>query len=285
MNASLRLRLLTHADLPFADSVRALAGWNQTIADWERFLTAAPDGCFLVEWNGAPAGTATTITYGPALAWIGMVLVHPDFRRRGIGRALLEQCLEHLRVRGVRCIKLDATPAGRQVYDGLGFEVEWTLTRWERAATRWVGAESTSGIRSCRDVEAVELLDAAAFGVSRRTLLQSLMKQACCSLVFETEPGRVAGYGLIREGSSTLCLGPVVAASKNVAIHLVDALLAKADGRKIYWDIPDPNSVALELAVARGFTPQRILTRMYRGTNVTPGEPQCQFAIAGPEVG
>ena len=93
MNAGLRLRLLTREDLPFADSVRALAGWNQTLADWERFLATAPEGCFLAERNGVPAGTATTIIYNRALAWIGMVLVHPDFRRHGIGRALLERCI------------------------------------------------------------------------------------------------------------------------------------------------------------------------------------------------
>jgi GNAT superfamily N-acetyltransferase len=285
MNPSLQLRLLTHDDLPFAGSVRALAGWNQTLADWERFLAAEPDGCFIAEWNSVPAGTATTITYGPALAWIGMVLVHPDYRRRGIGRALLERCLEHLRGRGVSCIKLDATPAGKPVYDGLGFKEESTLTRWEHAAAHWPVAEPVSGVRDGRDLDTVESLDAAAFGVSRRKILEPLMKQAQCSLVFETEPGRVAGYGLLREGSSALYLGPVVAASDNVAMRLVDALLAKGEGRRIYWDIPDRNPAAVELAVARGFTRQRVLTRMYLGENATPGDPQQQFAIAGPELG
>ena len=74
MNSALRLRLLKRADLAFADSVRALAGWNQTMEDWERFLSAEPDGCFLAEWNGASAGTATTTVYERELAWIGMVL-------------------------------------------------------------------------------------------------------------------------------------------------------------------------------------------------------------------
>ena len=61
MSASLGLRLLSREDLAYEDSVRALAGWNQTIADWERFLAAEPNGCYLAEWNGAPAGIATTI--------------------------------------------------------------------------------------------------------------------------------------------------------------------------------------------------------------------------------
>ena len=83
--------------------------------------------------SSAPAGTATTTFYAPELAWIGMVLVHPDYRRRGIARALLARCIEYLRGRGARCIKLDATPLGKQVYDELGFKDEWTLTRWECA--------------------------------------------------------------------------------------------------------------------------------------------------------
>src|SRR5256885_97801 len=87
MNSSLRLRLLTRADLPFADSVRALARWNQTLDDWQRFLATAPDGCFLAEWNGAPAGTATTTVYGPHLAWISMMLAHPVDRPRCIDRS------------------------------------------------------------------------------------------------------------------------------------------------------------------------------------------------------
>src|SRR6266581_1863470 len=83
------LRLLGPTDLAFADSLRELAGWNQTIDDWQTFLVLSPEGCFVAEWNGSPAGTATTVCYGKELAWIGMLLVHPAFRRRGIGRALL----------------------------------------------------------------------------------------------------------------------------------------------------------------------------------------------------
>ena len=130
LKVPLRVRRFAEADLPFADSVRALAGWNQTRADWVRFRATEPDGCFLGEWDGTSAGTATTTVYGTMLAWIGMVLVHPDFRRRGIGTALLRRCLDYLRERNIPCLKLDATPAGRPVYLELGFQDEWTLTRW-----------------------------------------------------------------------------------------------------------------------------------------------------------
>jgi len=131
MPSPLHLRHLTETDLDFADRMRAALGWNQRREDWARYLRHAPDGCFLAEWEGQPAGTVTTTSYGEDLAWIGMLLVHPDYRRRGIATALMERALEHLRSRRIRCIKLDATPEGRPVYERLGFRDEWTMQRWE----------------------------------------------------------------------------------------------------------------------------------------------------------
>jgi ribosomal protein S18 acetylase RimI-like enzyme len=171
------------------------------------------------------------------------------------------------------------------VYDGLGFKDEWTLTRWEHAAAHWPKAETISGIRDCRDIGAMELLDAAAFGISRKRILEPLMKQSRCALVYESDAGKVAGYGLLRDGSSALYLGPVVAAVTDTGVRLVKTLLARGGGRKIYWDIPDGNTAAVELAKELGFTPQRTLTRMYLGENAAPSDSVQQWAIAGPELG
>jgi ribosomal protein S18 acetylase RimI-like enzyme len=287
IHPALCLRRLTPADLPFADSVRALAGWNQTITDWERFLATEPDGCFLAEWNGNPVGTATTIIYGLDLAWIGMVLVHPDFRRRGIGRALLEHAITYLRSRGVRCIKLDATPAGQLVYDGLGFRSEWTLKRW---VGRPVTTKSTTPQPALRpwqatDAALLESLDAAAFGLSRRPLLVALAKHSSNALVLEPKPAGMAGFGFARAGSQALYLGPVVANSAVAALALVETLMARNRGRMIFWDIPDLNEAAVSLAQRNGFSVQRPLVRMFLGENTAAGDPGRQFALAGPEVG
>ncbi len=286
---ALHLRKLTHADLPFADSVRELAGWNQTLADWKRFLETEPDGCFLADWNGTPAGTATTTAYGPELAWIGMVLVHPDYRRRGIGRALLEHSITCLRGRGVRCIKLDATPAGKLVYDGLGFKSEWGLKRWTgrapaHAAVADMGGE---GLRPWQhgDLELVQQSDRAAFGVARRSLLKALASQSSFGLVLEMKPGVIDGFAFARGGAQASYIGPVVANSAEAGLALLKALLARYPGRAVFWDIPDLNEPAVSLANDLGFAVQRPLIRMFLGENAAPGDPCRQFAIAGPEVG
>jgi len=286
MSQQLHLRILGPEDLSFADSLRAIVGWNQTLDDWRRFLAMEPEGCFLAEWDGVPAGTMTTLRYSSQLAWIGMVLVHPEHRRRGIGRALLDQGIRWLQDRGVGCIKLDATPAGKPVYEGMGFKDEWTLMRWERTGLT-VEKPVNACLRSWRasDTQLVGLLDATAFGVSRQTLLGVLAGQSRRAFLMETALGPAAGYGFIRPGAQAAYLGPIVATSAQVGLQLVEALLAASAGEKVFWDIPDANSAAVAWARQHGFSPQRMLTRMYLGQNSAPSNPCQQFALAGPEVG
>lgn len=286
MRQPLHLRALRPEDLPFADSLRAIVGWNQTLGDWQRFLAMEPEGCVLAEWNGLPVGTATTLRYASELAWIGMVLVHPEHRRHGIGRALLDHCIAWLQERRVRSIKLDATPEGKQVYDGLGFKDEWRLARWEHAGLT-VAKPAEAGLRpwQASDARLIASLDAAAFGVSREKLAEALARQSRLALVWEAAPGRIAGYGFIRPGSRATYLGPIAAASDEVGVQLVHALLATSAGERVFWDIPDANTAALDWARQHGFTRQRMLTRMVLGENTAPSNPRQQFALAGPEVG
>ncbi len=287
MNAPLQLRVMTPGDLSFADRLRALAGWNQTVEDWQRFMAAEPHGCFVAEWAGEPAGTATTITYGLEVGWIGMVLVHPGFRRRGIGGALLKQCLTYLRSLGIGCTKLDATPLGKTVYDQLGFQDEWTFSRWVVPAACEVPAGPVAGIRNWRegDWDSLELLDRAAFGVPRRKVWSVLARQSQSALVFESPAGGIAGAGLLRAGSQAGYLGPVIATRPEIGGHLVRALIALNPGRELYWDLPDQNQLLAAWARAARCTVQRSLTRMHLGPNRQAGAALQQIALAGPEIG
>jgi GNAT superfamily N-acetyltransferase len=271
-------------DLSFADSVRAAVGWNQTIQDWERVLSIQPDGCFVAEWEGKLSGTATTTCFGKQLSWIGMILVHPDFRRHGIGKALMNHCLKFLKDRQLDCIKLDATPLGKTLYDQLGFKDEWNLARWEIDAAKPELFDSKS-IRALRASDWPKLLelDTKAFGVPRENLIRKLADQSVRALVYENASGLV-GYGMLRKGSRSNYLGPIVATEDQAAQSLIQMILASAKG-SLFWDIPDQNTKAVELAKNFGFKHQRPLIRMYLGENRFPGEPKLQYAIADPATG
>jgi len=57
------LRMMTPDDIPAGLRLKEIAGWNQTRGDWERFLFASPQGCFVAEADGEVAGTAANISY------------------------------------------------------------------------------------------------------------------------------------------------------------------------------------------------------------------------------
>ena len=127
-----RLRTMVSSDITAADSLRAIAGWNQLPEDWHRLLLHEPDGCFVATANDFVVGTVTTTRHCPEPGWIGMMLVHPDFRGQGIARRLMQTAMDYLRQAHVRCIMLDATPAGEPLYRKMSFVPEWSFSRWHR---------------------------------------------------------------------------------------------------------------------------------------------------------
>lgn len=49
------------------------------------------------------------------------VFVEPEYRRRGLARKLVEQCLAEARQQRIRVVALHGSDAGRPLYEGLGF--------------------------------------------------------------------------------------------------------------------------------------------------------------------
>jgi len=109
-DAGFEVRPLRETDLPYALRLQALARWNQTESDWRREMALDGLGCFGAFVDGRLIGTITTATYSGALAWIGMVLVDPEYRKQGIGTELLKKTIELLDSEHIGTMKLDATP-------------------------------------------------------------------------------------------------------------------------------------------------------------------------------
>ena len=87
-------RNLTSTDIRQAAALSCLAGWNQTTDDWSLLLDLEPLHCWGIEMEGVLAATTTLVCYERRLAWLGMVLTHPDYRRRGLARRLVEHALQ-----------------------------------------------------------------------------------------------------------------------------------------------------------------------------------------------
>ncbi len=289
-----QIRKLRDSDLRGADELRRLAGWNQTTDDWRRLLLLSPDGCFVAVEDGSLVGTVTTTSYGRAMAWIGMMLVHPERRGNGIGTALMHHALKHLQLLGVHCVRLDATPAGRPIYQKLGFVDEWSLRRWERrpieAATQERSAifpkvASETRALTPEDWPQVELMDSTAFGVNRIALLRALANDSLAARVYGNRKS-LRAWGLLRPGVSAAYLGPVACYEPRGGAAVIKELLQSAAADcPVYWDIPDLNVSAIQTAEAYGFAPVRPLTRMRLGPATCTSDPLRQVGIADPAVG
>jgi hypothetical protein len=272
---------LGRADLPAAMALVAEVGWNQTPADWMRFLSASPDGCFGARFNGAIVGTTTTISYGAEVSWIGMVIVDMRHRGRGIAGRLMTQALGTLDALRVPCVRLDATPAGRCVYERFGFVAEHDLERWElvRDALPPVRVEpSPFDDRVCRR-------DRDWFGADRAVLLRSFAADAPAFAITVGGVDDLEGYGLGRSGRRADHLGPWAARDESAAARILDEFLARSSRSLVYVDCVLDNPWARRLLAGRGFNRSRSLTRMRRGEPRAPLDVLAMGAIAGPEFG
>ena len=285
---TIEVRVMTEADLAAADELRRLAGWNQKPEDWQRLLTLEPRGCFVALRNGAVVGTVTTTVYGTALAWIGMMLVHPEHRRSGIATRLMNRALEYLRKGQVGCIRLDATPVGRPVYEKLGFISEWQLQRWQRAedCAELAPDSNQNQTRELeeRDWPFVEEIDAAAIGAHRVELLRRLGQESRRAVVWPAI-GEVLGFGFLRPGADSNYLGPLVCSVVDAFDRLLPDLLSAAAHSSVTWDIPDHNATAIAAAQRFGFKPVRPLMRMHLGSPAKSLHLNTLFGIADPAVG
>src|SRR3954469_1226679 len=134
---------LAAAELPDAAALVAEAGWNQVAADWRMFLELGT--VYAVRAAGRVVATAATLPYGGRCAWISMVLVAGDHRRKGLATRLLRGCIDDVLAAGLVPV-LDATPAGRTVYQPLGFQDAWSFQRLAAPAPRADDSKLPAGV-------------------------------------------------------------------------------------------------------------------------------------------
>jgi ribosomal protein S18 acetylase RimI-like enzyme len=278
---------LSTADLDGAQALVAEAGWNQVRADWELFTELGAAFKVTAE-NGEVAATAATLPF-VRFGWISMVLVGKRQRRQGIATALLEHCISRLREQGLVPV-LDATPAGRTVYQPLGFRDQWEITRWRRVERGPVlpdmGGHAATTVRALREDDWAQLaaLDEQAFGSARVTLLRRLESRSLRFACVAERNGRVAGYLLGRNGRQLTQVGPIVAHDQGLAKLLLAHALARIDG-PVLLDVLDCHTEFRPLLTAAGFAVERSYTRMTLDADAAFGDASLMIAIAGPELG
>ncbi|MDI1266447.1 MAG: GNAT family N-acetyltransferase [bacterium] len=249
----------------------AEAGWNQNVADWRYFLSHGV--VYGVRDRDRLVATAALLPYSAGNAWISMVLVTADFRRRGIATRLIDACLGAAVQRNLTTW-LDATPAGATVYGPLGFTPTLELRRLRLLQPN--GAEAPQACSG--SVDALITRDTGAIGFERNSLLSEFAARADSRIVSNRR-----AVALVRSGRTARHIGPILADGTDEALVLVNAIIHAESGPWLI-DAVHSRSEFLDGLVGSGWNIERPFQRMRFGRQTT-SPTQLPFAVAGPEFG
>jgi hypothetical protein len=218
-------------------------------------LALSLGGLLLVaEHEEAIVGTATALSFGSS-AWVGGVTVAPEARGARLGEALTEAVLEAVGPHPT--IQLFATPAGRPIYDRLGFtpEISYAIHQGVRPLESGESAHPPSDPLSGRgsdrvvpaDRETALALDRYATGEDRSGVVAAGLEGAVM-----TADGSAVAFAPPWPNRPVYARDPAAGARLLAAVMAPDLQIA----------VPEPNAAAVR---ALGCPHLRDVVRMRRG--------------------
>jgi GNAT superfamily N-acetyltransferase len=262
-------------DAPAGLALSAEAGWNQNEADWRFFLSEGK--MFGVRDNDDRLiATAALLPYASGNAWVSMVLVTENWRRRGLATQLVDACLDAAAKQSLTTW-LDATPAGATVYGPLGFAPTLQLRRLRLEKAVSTKAEAPPSLSSC-GIEQIIAQDRLAMGFDRSTLLTELSKRPGSRLLSNGE-----ALALVRDGRNARHIGPLFADRADQALALVNEIVRSGSG-PLLIDAVNEQAEFLQGLTRSGWSIERPFQRMRLGRAGAQAT-KLPFAVAGPEYG
>lgn len=273
------------AHLPAAHRLSLAEGWPHRLDDLA-LVHALSRGAVLLR-DGEVVATALATPFGNA-AMIGAVMVDARLRGRGLGRRVMTAAMDQVEARDWRLV---ATPAGRPLYERLGFEAAGEICQHQGMVVAGAGSgapapSAAADLAPAGAGDAAELaaLDHGACGMDRRGLIEALLRAG--RILVQREGAAIVGFAGLRAFRRGEVAGPVVARDRATAIRLLTQLLADRSGRFLRVDTPAEAGLGAWLA-GRGLVEVDRGLTMRRGRRDCPasGEAAATFALAAQALG
>ena len=269
-------------DIVPAHALSLAVGWPHRVEDWQ-FMFDAGSG-FVAQDNGAVIGTALYWKYGADRGTLGLVIVSPQAQGRGIGRKLMDLVLEAL---GHRVTFLHATPAGKPLYEKLGFDACGTVNQHQGTIGDVPAVTPPAGeqLRPLTADDAPKVIELAsrASGLDRSTVIPALLDVAQ-GVVLE-RAGELVGFSLLRRFGRGYAIGPVVATASpddRRAKSLIAHWLARHAGEFLRIDVPGTAGLS-DWLIALGMVRIDSVVNMVRNAPAQThcGEPDAVYRLFG----
>ncbi|MDA1534281.1 GNAT family N-acetyltransferase [Bacillus cereus group sp. TH254-2LC] len=235
----MRVERLKKENIEDIVALSSYIGWDYNRAEVETIFNS---GIVYGVWNegGKLIASAAIILYGEAFASIGMVIVHPDYKGRGIGKAITSSCMNSVSARTP--IMLIATEEGKPLYEKLGFRSVSYVSKYicnsYNADDHCVGNENYMMNYEVGDLEKIIKIDGYAFGTNRKEFLKKRIMQSEQCIVVKDKEQSVLGYGLSIQTPENKIIGPIVAKNDEMAMRIVHDL-ARGHHGKLRIDVSE----------------------------------------------
>lgn len=281
------VQLHTH-DIPSLVELSSALGWDYSTEDLTTIFASGIAYGHKTE-SGKLISSAAVFPYGPELASLGMVMVDPQHRRKGLGQTATQKVMESLPDKNTP-VMLVATQQGYPMYEKMGYRTVGTLHKF--IADTYQPQEHQTDltdyhIQQLTADNFIEILrlDTDSLGTERRTFLQARIKQSQTGVILRrTKDNTPAGFALSIPGTAVTILGPVTAPNPTLAFALIDHL-ARQTNAPLRIDIPSEQTALTEKLPAHGFTLQTQPPVMLWNAEHLPPRNNSLFGIAAQAFG
>ncbi|MEO1021294.1 MAG: GNAT family N-acetyltransferase [Bacteroidota bacterium] len=241
-------------------------GWNPGKQDYEVFWKTDPDGFYGFYHNDRLIAGGSVVCYGGQYGFMGLFIVHPEFRGHGIGKKLwfLRRDLLLSRLKEGASIGMDGVVEMQPFYAEGGFEIAFKDERYERSGESLTFSDLISPIQDL-DFNLVRGYDTRYFGYERSSFLRNWLTLSKSKSFKYLRGDILKGFAVIREVKNGFKIGPLFADDAEIAEELYKACLNHAPGMPVYLDIPLRNQEAVNLVKKYGATYVFECARMYYG--------------------
>ncbi|TAJ38365.1 MAG: GNAT family N-acetyltransferase [Reyranella sp.] len=255
-----------------ADDIARMAGWaadegwNPGNTDALAFHAADPGAFLIGRLDGRPVACISVVRYGTGFGFLGFYIARPEARGKGYGIKVWDAGMARLKGRNVG---LDGVVAQQHNYKKSGFRSAWNNIRHEGPSPPLAAPPAGVTLVDARAVpfDRIAAYDRRFFPEARDHFLAPWVGLPERAGLVAMKDGELQGMAVIRTCRAAARIGPLYAASPEIAAALVSELAQKTGASAVAIDVPDRNKAAVKLAEGMGLKPAFETARMYTGAD------------------
>lgn len=285
------------SEVPQLAEWAAAEQWNPGMSDIDIAWNVDPAAFVAVREGDDMIGAGTVFSYDGEFGFMGLFIVRPEHRGRGLGTALWyrRRALMVKRLRNGAAIGMDGVFAMVPFYERGGFKLAYRDLRFDGVAPSQTNAPDQQWREALRagervvDIADVPFAAVAEFddrhvAAPRHRLLRQWLTAPGVQAIAVVSDAALLAMAALRPCRSGYRFGPVHASEPRHAEVLIHALLARVPGEAVQLDVPEPNVAALGIASGLAMTESFGCARMYFG--VAPALPVDRiFGVTSFEFG